>query len=190
MTLILVVDDVPAMAEQYAYDLRRIAGYEVIVAADGRQALERLGGEAVDCILLDLEMPGMDGFEVLRALEHRGSEIPVIVYTGTGNYDRCIQAIRLAAYGFIDKSEPMERVAQEIAGAIERRRLRAEVDALRRRFDAASSLVGSSAAMTRLREAVARFVERTRADEIVVSGATFDPTARIRSLELAMASIG
>src|SRR5204863_9494429 len=58
MTLILVVDDVPAMAEQYAYDLRRIAGYEVIVAGDGRQALERLGGEGGDCILLDLEMPG------------------------------------------------------------------------------------------------------------------------------------
>ncbi|MFL5515917.1 MAG: response regulator transcription factor, partial [Gemmatimonadales bacterium] len=94
MTLILVVDDVAAMAEQYAYDLRRLAGYEVIVAGDGRQALERLGGEAFDCILLDLEMPGMDGFEVLRALEHRGSEVPVIVYTGTGNYDRCIQAVR------------------------------------------------------------------------------------------------
>jgi len=156
MTLILVVDDVPAMAEQYAYDLRRIAGHEVIVAGDGRQALERLGGEAVDCILLDLEMPGMDGFEVLRALEQRGSEVPVIVYTGTGNYDRCIQAVRLGAYGFIDKAEAMERVAQEIASAIERRRLRAEVDTLRRRLDTGSSLMGSSAAMMRLREAVAR----------------------------------
>jgi DNA-binding NtrC family response regulator len=156
MTLILVVDDVAAMAEQYAYDLSRLAGYEVIVAGDGRQALERLGGEAVDCILLDLEMPGMDGFEVLRALEHRGSEVPVIVYTGTGNYDRCIQAVRLGAYGFIDKAEPMERVAQEIASAIERRRLRAEVDTLRRRLDAGSSLVGGSAAMVRLRDAVAR----------------------------------
>jgi DNA-binding NtrC family response regulator len=156
VTLILVVDDVPAMAEQYAYDLRRIAGYEVIVAGDGRQALERLGGEAVDCILLDLEMPGMDGFEVLRALQHRGSEVPVIVYTGTGNYDRCIQAVRLGAYGFIDKAEPMDRVVQEIVSAVERRRLRAEVDALRRRLDAGSSLVGNSAAMVRLREAVAR----------------------------------
>ena len=68
MTLVLVVDDVPAMAEQYAYDLRRLGGYEVHVAQDGRQALERLGGEPVDCVILDLEMPGMDGFEVLRAL--------------------------------------------------------------------------------------------------------------------------
>ena len=71
-------------------------------------------GEPVDCVILDLEMPGMDGFEVLRALERRGIEVPVIVYTGTGNYDRCIQAVRLGAYGFIDKAEPIERVVQEI----------------------------------------------------------------------------
>ena len=66
----------------------------------------------------------MDGFDVLRALERKGSEVPVIVYTGTGNYDRCIQAVRLGAYGFIDKAEPMERVVHEIETAIERRRLR------------------------------------------------------------------
>jgi len=156
MTLVLVVDDVPAMGEQYAYDLKRLGGYDVQVEQDGRQALERLGGEAVDCVILDLEMPGMDGFEVLRALERRGSEVPVIVYTGTGNYDRCIQAVRLGAYGFIDKAEPVERIVREIELALERRRLRAEVQALRRRLDAETSLVGSSAAMQRLREQIGR----------------------------------
>ena len=156
MTLVLVVDDVPALGEQYAYDLRRLAGYEVQVVTDGRQALERLGGEAVDCVVLDLEMPGMDGFEVLRALERRGSEVPVIVYTGTGNYDRCIQAIRLGAYGFIDKGEPVERVVQEIRSALERRRLRAELSALTRQLDGNTPLAGSSAAMLRLREQIAR----------------------------------
>ncbi len=156
MTLILVVDDVAPMAQQYAYDLRRIGGYEVLIAGDGRQALEVLGGEAVDCILLDLEMPGMDGFEVLRALERRGSDVPVIVYTGTGNFDRCIQAVRLGAYGFIDKAEPMERVVQEIAGALERRRLRSEVTALRRQLGPETSLAGSSPAIVQLREAIAR----------------------------------
>jgi two-component system nitrogen regulation response regulator NtrX len=156
MTLVLVVDDVPAMAEQYAYDLKRLGGFEVHVSHDGRQALERLGGEAVDCVILDLEMPGMDGFEVLRALERRGSEVPVIVYTGTGNYDRCIQAVRLGAYGFIDKSEPVERVVREIELAIERRRLLAEVRSLRRRLDGESTLVGGSATMLRLREQIAK----------------------------------
>jgi len=156
MTLVLVVDDVPAMAEQYAYDLRRLGGFEVQVGHDGREALERLGGEAVDCVILDLEMPGMDGFEVLRALERRGSEIPVIVYTGTGNYDRCIQAIRLGAYGFVDKAEPVERVVREVELAVERRRLLAEVRGLRRQLDGQSSLVGNSAAMQRLREQIGR----------------------------------
>ena len=156
MTLVMIVDDVPAMAEQYAYDLRRLRGYEVIAESDGRRALERLGGEAVDCIILDLEMPGMDGFEVLRALEKRGSEVPVIVYTGTGNFDRCIQAMRLGAAGFIDKAEPMERVVHEIESAIGRRRLRAEVDALQRRLEGESSLVGTSAPMVRLKEMIAR----------------------------------
>ena len=156
MTLILVVDDVPALREQYAYDLRRLGRYEVRTAGDGRQALELLGGDAVDCMILDLEMPGMDGFEVLRALERKGADLPVIVYTGTGNYDRCIQAIRLGASGFIDKSEPVERVVHEIESALQRRRLVREVAALRRQLGTESSLAGGSAAMVRLREQIAR----------------------------------
>jgi DNA-binding NtrC family response regulator len=156
MTLVLVVDDVSTLAEQYAYDLRRLGGYEVVTAGDGASAIEVLGHGAVDCMMLDLELPGMDGFEVLRALERRGSQVPVIVYTGTGSYDRCIQAIRLGAYGFIDKAEPMERVVHEIESALERRRLRSELSSLRRQLGRETSLVGSSAAMLQLREAIAR----------------------------------
>ena len=82
--------------------------------------------------------------------------MPVIVYTGTGNFDRCVQAVRLGAYGFIDKAEPMERVAHEIESAIERRRLRAEVEYSAPTARPGDSLVGGSAAMTELREAIAR----------------------------------
>ena len=156
MTLVLVVDDVAPLAEQYAYDLKRMGGYEVVTAADGRRALELMTGTAVDCVILDLEMPGMDGLEVLRALERKGSMVPVIVYTGTGSFDRCIEAIRLGAYGFIDKAEAMPRVVHEIETALERRRLRAEVSTLRRQLGRETSLVGSSAAMVQLRETIAR----------------------------------
>jgi len=110
MSRVLVVDDVPAMAEQYAYDLKRVGGYETSVAAGGADALEVLSREPVDCVVLDLEMPDTDGFEVLRVLKQRGIETPVIVYTGTGTYDRCVQALRLGAHGFIDKTERVERV--------------------------------------------------------------------------------
>src|SRR5207245_9756068 len=103
------------MAEQYAYDLKRLGAYDALVAHGGREALEALEREPVDCVILDLEMPGMDGFEVLRAMERRSLRIPVIVYTGTGNYDRCTQAIRLGAQSFIDKAGPKERVVQVVA---------------------------------------------------------------------------
>ncbi len=156
MALVLVVDDVAAMAEQYAYDLKRLRGDEVLIATDGGQALEQLEREAVDCVILDLEMPGLDGFAVLRTLQERGIETPVIVYTGTGNYDRCIEAVRLGAYGFIDKAEPMERVAQEVENALERGRLLVQVRSLERRLEAESSLVGTSPAMQELKEAMAR----------------------------------
>jgi DNA-binding NtrC family response regulator len=64
--------------------------------------------------------------------------------------------VRLGAYGFIDKAEPVERIVQEIELATERRRLRAEVRTLRHRLDGESALVGSSAALQRLREQIAR----------------------------------
>jgi DNA-binding NtrC family response regulator len=155
MTFVLIVDDVRPMAEQYAYDLARVGGYETGVADGGAAALERLGRDPVDCVVLDLEMPGMDGFEVLRSLARKGIETPVIVYTGTGSYERCVQAVRLGAYGFVDKAEPMERVVQEIAAAIERRRLRLEVGTLQRRLGE-SALLGRSAAIAKLRDAIAR----------------------------------
>jgi len=156
MTLVLIVDDVPAMAEQYAYDLKRLRGYETLIAKSGRTALESLTRDSVDCVILDLEMPGMDGFEVLRSVERLDLRVPIIVYTGTGDYDRCAQAIRLGAYSFIDKAEPMERVAQEVENAIERRRLKAEVTLLRHGFGLESPLVGTSPALAKLKEAIVR----------------------------------
>ena len=156
MARILVVDDVRTMADQYAYDLKRLAGHDVRVAVSGTDALDILAHDAVDCVILDLEMPGMDGFEVLRRMRKDDYEIPVIVYTGTGDFDRCATAIRLGAASFIDKSEPMERVAREVETAIERAHLRDEVATLRRDLGVERELAGSSAPMRALAEQIAR----------------------------------
>lgn len=155
MSRILVVDDVAALAEQYAYDLKRLGAHEVTTVNTGPGAQEYLQSNDTDCVILDLELAGYDGFDVLRALKHRGDETPVIVYTGTGNYDRCIEAVRLGAAGFIDKAEPMERVVQEVEHAIERYRLRREVFALQTRLGE-STLLGRSNAMQHLRHEIGR----------------------------------
>jgi two-component system response regulator HydG len=156
MTTVLIVDDLPALADQYAYDLRRLAGHETLVAHDGDAALELLMREAVDCVVLDLEMPGRDGFGVLRAMRERSLDIPVVVYTGTGNYDRCVQAMRLGAYTFVDKDDPVERIAREVENAIERRLLLAEVATLRRYAAEDSALLGDAPSMGKLKDAIAR----------------------------------
>jgi len=156
VTQILVVDDVPAMAEQYAYDLKRAGGYQIAVALRVEEALDLLTREPIDCVVLDLEMPGMDGFDFLRRCRQQKLDIPVIVYTGTGSYDRCIQAVKAGASGFIDKAEPIERVVQEIEGALSRGRMTREISALRSRVDADSSLIGDSAPMRTLRASIAK----------------------------------
>ncbi|MCA9729523.1 MAG: sigma-54-dependent Fis family transcriptional regulator, partial [Candidatus Eisenbacteria bacterium] len=156
MNTVLIVDDLPALREQYAYDLARLGGFRTITAAGGSEALEMLVRESVDCLVLDLEMPGMDGFDVLAELKKIGSTVPVIVYTGTGNYDRCVRAVQLGAYGFIDKAEPTERVVHEVRNALERGRLTDEVRTLRRRAELDTPLVGESRAMRALREQVGK----------------------------------
>lgn len=156
MARILVVDDNPAMRDQYVYDLSRIGGFETAAANGGRDALQTLEHETFDCLVLDLEMPDLDGFQVLEALEDRGVRTPVIVYTGTGDFDRCIRAVRSGAFGFVDKSEPIERVVQEIRNALERTRLESEIEAWRRQSGVDSALVGESAAMDELRARIGR----------------------------------
>jgi two-component system nitrogen regulation response regulator NtrX len=89
-------------------------------------------------------------------MRQRGIETPVIVYTGTGSYDRCVQAVRLGAYGFIDKAEPIERLVQEIENAVSRGRMATELRSLRSRFDGETPLIGDSAPMRALRDAIAR----------------------------------
>ena len=130
MPVILVVDDVAPMAELYARDLERRANYATLTANSGDAALELLENESVDCVILDLEMPGMDGLALLSTLREREITAPVIVYTGTQSYERCAQAISLGAFGFIDKAEPIDRVVREVENALEQARLVARVEEL------------------------------------------------------------
>lgn len=154
--LVLIADDVRPLAEQYAYDIERLGRFRTRVAGGGAEALDILTREVVDCLILDLEMPGLDGFEVLRAMEHQEIDVPVIVYTGTGNFDRCVEAVRLGAFSFLDKAEPMERVVHEIRLALRQSDLRERVDELEGRMARTSPLIGRSEAMMRLRGDIAR----------------------------------
>ncbi|NND73342.1 MAG: sigma-54-dependent Fis family transcriptional regulator [Rhodothermales bacterium] len=156
MPTVLIVDDVAAMAEQYAFDLRRVGDFKTVVAGGGQEALDILKAQNIDCIILDLEMPGMDGFEVLEILQRDGYDAPVIVYTGAGSYDRCIRAIQMGAYSFIDKEEAIVRVVNVVNNALEHDRVKDELSVVKRRLPGPSGLIGSSSQMDELRNQIAR----------------------------------
>ncbi|HPF71263.1 MAG TPA: sigma-54 dependent transcriptional regulator, partial [Candidatus Krumholzibacteria bacterium] len=156
MSVILIIDDVAAMRDQYAYDLKRLGGFDTLVAAGGAEGLQVLEQEAVDAVILDLEMPGVDGFEVLATLKRTKSRVPVIVYTGTGTYDRCVRAVKLGAYSFIAKDEPLERVVREVENALAWAELQGEVRRLRRRSGEDEGLLGESRAALALKEQLDR----------------------------------
>ena len=157
--LVLIIDDVRPLAEQYAYDLRRLGGFRTRVAFGGAQGLEILTREVIDCVILDLEMPGLDGFDVLRAAQHREIDVPVIVYTGTGSFDRCVEAVRLGAFSFIDKAESMERVVHEVRLALRQNDLRQRLEELEGRMAPDSPLIGETEPMRAVRAAIARLAD-------------------------------
>ncbi len=101
---LLVVDDDQANREAL-FDLLSPQGYRVTLAEDGERALELAGQNGFDVVLLDITMPGIDGFEVLHRLRRsKGrSELPVIMVTGRGERDHVVRALEGGANDYVTK---------------------------------------------------------------------------------------
>ena len=132
---ILIVDDDIRNIEFLRDSLLIPSGYRALSAADGEAALDLALKEEPDLILLDLQMPKMDGFDVLEALHREGREIPTILITAHGSESVAIQAFRLGVRDYFPK--PFK--VTEIMGAVERSlaevRLRQEKQELTERVE-------------------------------------------------------
>jgi len=98
---ILVVDDEAAVTDLLAYNLRK-AHYEVLVAADGRQALLLAAQERPDLILLDLMLPQIDGLDVCRELR-RTSQVPIIILSARDDEIDRVLGLELGADDYVGK---------------------------------------------------------------------------------------
>ena len=91
--------------------------YDVFFASSGVEALDTLKREQMDLVLLDIEMPRMNGFETFSRIKDLGDEIPVIFLTASGMEDDVVSAIRLGAVNYLKKpylpQELQKRVSQE-----------------------------------------------------------------------------
>ncbi len=113
MARILLVEDNPELAAGIRYNLE-LEGYEVRAAEDGRSGVEAVRAWVPDLVILDLMLPGMDGFQVLRTLREEGVQVPVLVLTARGEEADKVRAFRLDADQYVTKPfgllELLERV--------------------------------------------------------------------------------
>jgi DNA-binding response OmpR family regulator len=107
----LVVDDDPVLADVVAFTLRR-EGFEVIQAHDGEAALERWAGERPDLVVLDVNLPKIDGFSVCRRIREEG-DTPILLLTVRSEEDDIVQGLRLGADDYVAKPfSPRQLVAR------------------------------------------------------------------------------
>jgi len=110
--LVLVVDDDTRLREYLRINLE-VAGYLVMEAEDGRSALTAIDDQAPDLVLLDIVMPGIDGWQLLRQLEERHGSIPVIMFSGQVDGRAADEAAERGASGFLGKPfDPEELLAR------------------------------------------------------------------------------
>jgi two-component system NtrC family response regulator len=121
----------------------------VITAADGPSGLEAYQREAVDVVLTDIRMPGMEGIELLARLKAMQPELPVIMLTAFGTIDSAVEAMRLGAFDYLTKPFSRDQLRASVRKALEVAELRSENRQLREvvseRFSFANMIAGSRA---------------------------------------------
>lgn len=125
---ILVVDDEIGPREALRLILKPI--YDVYSAASGQEALELLQKEEIDLVTLDLKMPGLSGFDVLKEIKKLNKNIDVIVITGQGSLPNAKEAIHYGAVDFISKPFNVADIISVVSKVFERRRYTAKLNEL------------------------------------------------------------
>jgi two-component system response regulator PilR (NtrC family) len=146
---ILVVDDERSMRELLAIVLRR-EGYEVLLAENGRAAIELLEREPVDLLISDIKMPDLSGVEVLRAAKKIDQDILGIMITAFASTETAVEAMRLGACDYLSKPFDIDLLKMKVREKIENRQLKQENLLLKRTLGLThqfSNIIGRSESM-------------------------------------------
>ena len=119
MSRLLLVEDDEHLAEGMAFNLRN-NGYEVEMVESGEDALETVEQRSFDVILLDVMLPGIDGFEVVRRLRESGNIRPVLIITAKNRADDTIAGLNAGADDYITKPFDLDELLARIRGALRR----------------------------------------------------------------------
>jgi DNA-binding response OmpR family regulator len=115
---VLVIDDDPDMRQVLSDFLRR-SGYRVVEAANGREGIFAAESERIDLVILDKEMPGMNGLDVLSFFRHRCPRLPVIFITAFGGREDEDESRRRGAWRYIEKPFRVATVVEAVQSVLE-----------------------------------------------------------------------
>ena len=164
---ILVVDDDPDIREVLKDRLESL-GYLVQAAADGKEALGVLEKQNPQLILLDIEMPAMSGLEVLKEIRKRELDITVVMITAYGTIERAVEAMKEGAYDFIPKPFEPDHVALAVRKALEREKLKRDVEVLSVQIGERYHLIGGKSAAMNEASDLAKKAARSRSTVLLL----------------------
>ncbi len=167
---VLVVDDEPKMQRVLEIMLHKM-GHEVLLAGDGQAALALAQREAVDLVMTDLRMPGMDGIALLTALRAHGVNVPVILLTAYGTVESAVAAMKQGAYDYILRPFDVEAVEVVVTRALAEERVQRENQFLREEVEKGwGEFIGRSAAMQQQYELIRQVAGSTTS--VLITGET------------------
>jgi DNA-binding NtrC family response regulator len=130
---LLIVDDEPGARESLEVILED--DYKVLSVGSGQEALKTLQQKPINLILLDVNMPDMDGLTVLRKIKEQDEEIDVIMVSALNQARKAVDAIKLGAYDYITKPYEPEDILSTVNRVISKQKLYKELDFLRREVE-------------------------------------------------------
>jgi len=167
---ILVVDDEHLIRWSLEQNLKK-QGYEVLTAGSGEDALRIVREDQPDLVLLDIQLPGISGIEVLEKLKEFDEDIIVIMVTAHGGLETAVTAMRMGAYDYLNKPFNLDEMAIVIRKALETSDLRREVASLRveHKKIGLPNIIGSSLCMQNIL-AMMEKVARSEAATVLIQG--------------------
>jgi len=159
-TQVLIVEDAVSVGLTYQSWLKK-EGLASVHVENGQTALDQLRINAFSVVLLDLQLPDLDGFKIMEVIEQERISVTVVVVTSTGSIKTAVDVMRAGAYDYVVKPAAQERLLTTIRNAMEREKLQSVVQEITKPYQKANlgGFVGSSLPMVaiyRMIEAVGR----------------------------------
>jgi DNA-binding NtrC family response regulator len=155
---LLFADDERSLQELMRIELDRM-GHEVTVCPDGLTAVAALERNTYDCIIVDLDMPGLTGLQVIAKAKELSADTEAVVLTGKSSLETAVGALRQGAFDYLTKPCKLVEIEALLNRVLQKRELTQKFRALKRRVEQAegpSKLIGDSAEIERVRKLIAK----------------------------------